>query len=235
MQKQVVVWKSSNGAAVSRIAHEHAHDLRTAAMLAVPPGQPYIVVDDGSLPDVPQHLWDIDLSEPDGYGCESHAVHACADVERDLAQHEATLAECEQRLQQLRSTLESQFRQAEADLVAARADEADAQAQLAAVESEEYAAPADAAELPTDEPDERAAWSRDHEFRLTSAADRLKRAEQLRTQLELAVAHLQTPGTEEVQLSELCTASRAACAELQSRARSLREALDKQHDHGAAA
>lgn len=43
----------------------------TTAKKDVPAGVPFVIVDSTELPDAPQETWEVDFSNPDGYGGEA--------------------------------------------------------------------------------------------------------------------------------------------------------------------
>lgn len=63
---KVIIYPIENSIAV--MAPSGVLSVEETALKDVPTGVPYLILDASELPDAPQETWEVDFSNPDGYG-----------------------------------------------------------------------------------------------------------------------------------------------------------------------
>lgn len=63
---KVIIYPIDNSVAV--MAPSGVLSIEKTAKKDVPTGVPFFIVDHTELPDAPQETWEVDFTEPDGYG-----------------------------------------------------------------------------------------------------------------------------------------------------------------------
>ena len=63
---KVIIYPTNDSIAV--MAPSGVLSVEATARKDVPVGVPYLILDASELPDAPQETWEVDFSNPDGYG-----------------------------------------------------------------------------------------------------------------------------------------------------------------------
>lgn len=65
---KLIIFPQDNGNVAVMAAADCGLTIEQVAAKDVPTGKPYLIVDQADLPDAPQESWDVDFSNPTGYG-----------------------------------------------------------------------------------------------------------------------------------------------------------------------